>query len=435
MKKLRWLLFATAAALVSSALPIAADNTTLTGRVLDTAGKPIGHATVMVYHAGVKKGYSTFCPSCYADCGKRAITDGTGAFTFERLSPDLWFELVVAIDGYEPEFVKKVDPSSGAPVIATLIPLGGAPDPSLVFRGRVEDLNGAALPFAVVQPKGVLLDATGSSTYGTIPGLDALAISNERGEFDVHFAKLPAGNSIFGGQPGTSPKKILVSVEARGMAPVFSVIPAGLERHAVSATEGATVRGRLVQDGKPVADAEVGLIGRPHGGFGPNLNLVGNPFEELRIGTQPDGTFAITNVPSALNWYIYGKMESIAARGATGVIECATKRDGEILDVGDIQVKPAYRLRGRVILSDGKPLADGMRVTISSNRAWDFQTAILPPDGRFEFIGLAAGPYSLFASVKGYSSPTPTTPVSIERQVDDFVMTLHPENEAGRSNE
>ena len=33
-----------------------------------------------VYHAGVKKGYSTYCPSCYVDCGKRNITDNQGMF-------------------------------------------------------------------------------------------------------------------------------------------------------------------------------------------------------------------------------------------------------------------------------------------------------------------------------------------------------------------
>jgi hypothetical protein len=48
-------------------------------RATDSSGKVLEDATAMVYQAGVKKGYSTFCPSCYVDCGKRAITDRTGA--------------------------------------------------------------------------------------------------------------------------------------------------------------------------------------------------------------------------------------------------------------------------------------------------------------------------------------------------------------------
>jgi uncharacterized GH25 family protein len=442
MKKWPWITLVTAVCLVvPRTVSLADDRVTLTGRVTDAEGKPIEHARVMVHHAGVKKGYSTFCPSCYADCGKRAITDNNGTFTFKHLSPDLWFELLVARDGYEPVFTKKVDPSSGTPVSAKLVQRKIVSDSDRVFRGRVEDSHGLALRDAVVQPVGLLLDSkTGSSRYGTIEGLDPVAISNEKGEFEIAYSR-----------PGL---KILVSVEARGMAPAFRVIPAGLERHAITIVHGATVRGRLVQGDKPVGDAEVGLNGRPRGGFGVNLELSGYNYDEIRIGTQPDGTFAITNVPAPMDCYIYGKMESVAMRGATGAVECATKHDKEIVDVGDLQIKPAHRLQGRVVLSDGKPIPDGMRVTISSERAWDTQTAMLPPEGRFEFVGLAAGTYSVFASVKGYTLPkTPVSvekkkedgtveittyaagvapPFSIDHDLDDFVITLHPENEASQ---
>src|SRR5215469_12215726 len=97
------------------------ESVNLTGRVTDSEGKPIEHATVMVYHAGVKKGYSTYCPSCYADCGKHTTTDAKGVFNFKGLRGDLWFELLVARDGYEPAFVKKVDASSGEPATAKLV--------------------------------------------------------------------------------------------------------------------------------------------------------------------------------------------------------------------------------------------------------------------------------------------------------------------------
>jgi len=442
MKKWPWIALVSAVCfVVTCTVSMADDMVTLTGRVTDAEGKPIEHATVMVYHAGVKKGYSTFCPSCYADCGKRAITDGNGTFTFKRLSPDLWFELLVARDGYGPVFAKKVDPSSGTSVTATLVRRKIVSDPERVFRGRIEDSDGLAVRDVVVQPIGLLLDSkTGSSRYGKIEGLDPVAISNEKGEFEIAYSK-----------PGL---KILVSVEARSMAPAFSVIPAGLERHVITIAHGATVRGRLVQDGKPVGDAEVGLIARPRGGFDGNLELVGHPYDELRIGTQQDGTFAITDVPAPVDWYIYSKMESIATRGATGAVECATKHDKEIVDVGDLRIKPAHRLRGRVVLSNGKPISDGMRVTISSERAWDTQTAMLSPEGRFEFVGLAGGSYSVFASVKGYTlaktsvsvdkkrgdggveiityAPGAAPPFLIDHDLDDFVITLRPENEASQ---
>ena len=69
---------------------------------------------------GVKKGYNTYCPSCYVDCGKRTVTDQTGAFTIANLDPNLWFELLVVHDGYIATFVKKADPAVGPAATAVL---------------------------------------------------------------------------------------------------------------------------------------------------------------------------------------------------------------------------------------------------------------------------------------------------------------------------
>src|ERR1700722_920829 len=76
----------------------AEERATATGKVVDVAGKPLEHATVMVYEAGVKKGYSIFCPTCYTDCGKRTVTDAEGNFAISGLNPDLLFTLLVVKD-------------------------------------------------------------------------------------------------------------------------------------------------------------------------------------------------------------------------------------------------------------------------------------------------------------------------------------------------
>src|ERR1039458_3321090 len=102
----------------ASALSGAEDRVSLIGQVLDPSGRSLEHATVLVYHAGVKTGYSTFCPSCYVDCGKRAVTDTNGSFTIRNLSSDLLFELLVVRDGYFSGSVKSVDPSKGTAPVA-----------------------------------------------------------------------------------------------------------------------------------------------------------------------------------------------------------------------------------------------------------------------------------------------------------------------------
>jgi uncharacterized GH25 family protein len=407
-----------------------APDLVITGEVSDATGKPIADAVVMVYHAGPTSGYSLFCPTCYADCGKRAITDSNGMFTLHHLSQGLWFELFVEKDGYEPRFVNKVVPTTTLHVGATLAPRRSVNDPSRVFRGRIVDSHSIALRDAVVRPVGALLDGKYAVyTFGVMAeGVDPIAVTNGQGDFEIHYRE-PVQNSApsLGPTITKPPLKILVSAEARGMAPMFGVIPAGLERQTITVADGAIIRGRLVLDGRPVGGAEIGLSGRPRGGWGDHLQAMGNPHDELKIGTRPDGAFEIANVPAPESWYIFAKMESVATLGATGKVACATKRDDEIVDVGDLQLKSANRLRGRVVLSDGKAIPNGTTVTIDSELAPDSQTIMPPPSGRFEFAGLAAGGYSIFASAKGYSPP-PMAHVSVEYDVDNFIIKLHPDS-------
>jgi hypothetical protein len=59
--------------LIVTASAFGANNVTLKGKVTDAAGEPIEHATVMVYHAGVKHGYSTFCPAATRTAGNASL--------------------------------------------------------------------------------------------------------------------------------------------------------------------------------------------------------------------------------------------------------------------------------------------------------------------------------------------------------------------------
>jgi hypothetical protein len=163
-----------------------------------------------------------------------------------------------------------------------------------------------------------------------------------------------------------------------------------------------------MQDGKPVARAEIGLTSQDR----PN----GAGYDEVRLGTQEDGSFTFTNVPPGEKYYLYVKMESLRDRGAAHYIEVQTKEDGQEVDVGDITVHAGFRLRGTLSLSDGRPAPAGTRIFLSPGCAIckvqdggfgyfslkDSQTVIAGPGGEFEFAGLAEGPYQIVASVKGY---------------------------------
>ena len=78
-----------------------------------------------------------------------------------------------------------------------------------------------------------------------------------------------------------------------------------------------------------------------------------------------------------------------------------------------------------MVLSDRKPVPAGMRITITSDRAFDSQTAMLGEDGSFEFSGLAKDAYTIFASVRGYSTPRPV-PLALDSDVSDYVLRIEP---------
>jgi hypothetical protein len=400
------------AAFVSTAVfgnALADERATATGRVADSGGNPVEHATVLVYSAGVRKGYSEYCPTCWADCGKHATTDAAGNFTISGLNPDLVFTLLVLHEGYSAEYAKKVDPAQGPAGTVTLKTRPAIEDVSQVVRGQVVDIHGRPLRDAVIEQQGVSLPGPrGMSTHfgGAADWIDEMAVTNEKGEFEMAYSK-PA-------------VQMILQVTARGMAPKLFTEPTGADRKTLTVSEGATIRGRLVLNGKPVSNAELGLF--------THERRSGTVFSEVRIGTREDGTFAITNVPAGRVWVVYPKMESLSARGIGGeVVECETEDDGQEVDLGDIRLSVGHTLKGKVVLSDSKPIPPNMHVTLGADRAWDSQMAVIAPDGGFEFHGLVNGVYTVGPAVKGYRAGDGFgVEKLINRDISDLVIRMDP---------
>jgi uncharacterized GH25 family protein len=387
------------------ALP-AADRVTATGSVIDEAtNQPISNATVMVYSAGVKKGYDQFCPTCYVDCGKRATTDEKGAFTIANLSGDLLFRLLVVHEGHSANFISKVDPAAGPSAPAKLRPRTSPADPSQIVRGRLIDNKERPVRDALVTQQGIIFaDGRGFGDRGWI---DLVAVTNTNGEFEMAYEK-PA-------------KSMILQIAPRGMAPKLVTLPTGAKPHAITATDGATIRGRLGHNGKPVANAEFGLKTHSQG--------AGTTFQEIRIGTNENGEFAITNVPAGRIWDLYATMDSLAPKQlAAKLTHVATKDDGQEIDIGEIAAAGSYSIKGRIVLSDGTPIPPNMRLNVFASRLPDRQTITLPADGTFEFKGLAKGVYVLGPAVKGYQPLDPEKPNEflVEGDMKDFNVTLHP---------
>ncbi len=360
---------------------LAAERVTATGKIVDATNAPIANATVMVYSAGAKEGLDLLCPTCYVDCGKRAVTSAEGDFTIPGLSSDLLYNLLVVREGFSAEFIKKVNPTKGPIAPAVLKQRTTPDDMSQIVRGKVIDAHGDAVRDVLVEQQGIIFER--GRAFGPTNWIDLVAVTNNKGEFEMAYSK-PA-------------QSMILQVSPRGMAAKLATLPTGADRKSITVTDGATIRGRVVLDGKPVPNVEVGLSS--------HTNISGKTLPEIRIGTNEKGEFVITNVPAGRVWFLHGKMDSLATRNLVAqVMECATKDDGQEVNVGDIAVRPAFALRGRIVLSDGNPIPANMRLSLFADRVPDRQTLILPPDGSFEFKGVGKGMYSLSPSVKGYQT-------------------------------
>ena len=350
----------------------------LSGMVKSPAGEALRDATVFIYTAAPKEGVGILCPSCYADCRKRATTDALGEFKIESLDPALLFRILVVAPGHQPEFVTKVDPADG-PLYVELKPVSGGSTPDKQMRGKVVDAEGKPVSGAVVSINGV---TRGQSTrYGGNTNVDQVAVSDNSGAFVL--------NST---QPFDA---VGVEVEAPLLAKrVFQRLASGGKVHELKLGEGVSIKGRLLKDGKPLGGVQMGVAGADRS----SEVFVG----DFAVGTDDEGRFLFVNMPARTDFFAYGKMESFGAKGAIVSRRVRGESDGGEVDLGDLNVASSYTLAGRIILTDGKRVPEKTRVMLSRAQAWDQQQAEADADGAFRFEGVPAESVNLSCRVKGY---------------------------------
>ncbi|SIO59896.1 hypothetical protein SAMN05444166_6200 [Singulisphaera sp. GP187] len=124
----------------------------------------------------------------------------------------------------------------------------------------------------------------------------------------------------------------------------------------------------------------------------------------LAIPSDPPviGRFTFLNVHPAESYFVYGLIGTIKDGGAMVARQIQVGGDAATTDVGDLPVVSGHRLKGRVLLSDEKPVPPKTRLLVSREDAWDSQRVELDPEGRFDLIGLPTERYSLTVTLKGY---------------------------------
>lgn len=346
----------------------------------DAGGRLREPATVFIATAAPKVGTSTFCPSCYADCVKFARADAQGNFTIPSLDPQLTFKILAVAKGYQPKEVAKVDPASGMPVYVQLQPIESADAaPDRCLHGRVVNTKGEPIAGAVVDREGVR-SKDGGGGWGAIAGVDPLAVTDDHGEFLItakqHYDSMD------------------LKISARTYADKpFTMVPVGITNELVM-TEGASLTGRVLLNGKPLAHVMVGVSGTDR--------QAGSYLGHYEIGTGDDGRFAFVNLPPDADFYLYSCMDAMKTFGAVPVQKIHTGKDGATTDAGDLATLPAHRLAGRVALSDGQPIPATTRLLVSRDQAWDSMQIVLDQNGKFDTAGVPNELVSLSARVTDY---------------------------------
>jgi hypothetical protein len=350
----------------------------VTGRVTTASGTPLQGATVFVYTAAPKTGTSALCPSCYPDCGKTAQSNAAGNYSLAGLSSELVFRLLVVAKGHAPKFVARVE--RGQPTIeVTLEPRQNADAPNVkVARGRIVDINRMPILGAVLEIDGMALDG-GRQQFGGLRDTDPLAVTDENGEF-----------VLTSGQPALA---LLGRISARGFANQ-SVYLATDKAHTLVMTEGATLSGRVMLDGKPVPHVALGLS--------PQDRRAGSFVGNFEVGTDAEGRFTFVNLPPKTDYDLYGKMETVGRHGATALRPVHVGRDGTKTDIGDLPVQAARRLSGRVVLADGEKLPEKSRLLIGRDRVSDLLSVDLGAEGEFDVKGIPPGVVTLSTRIPGY---------------------------------
>ena len=359
----------------------AADRTdapAISGTVSGEDGKPVSGAMVSISTAAKRRGTNPFCPSCYADCSKRAKTDAGGEFSIGSLDPTLVFRVLFVARGFEPKFVT-VDPLKDKAIKVALKPRSTLPDdPRRIVSGQVVGPRGDPVAGAIVVPFGC--KSGERRWWGSLPGVDPLTVTDDQGTFQIVAAQPVDGLDL--------------EITARALAKKkFELIASAGKANRLQLSEGATVRGRVVDHGQAVVGVNVGLAQVDRG-----MNFLG----AVEIGADEHGEFLFANVSANDDYYVYGIMSTLGGRGGISEHRIHVGGDGNETSVGDLAVEPAFRISGRIVLSDGKPLPTHTRVLLSREAAWDSQLIEADAEGAFTARGIPSGIISIYATVTGY---------------------------------
>lgn len=239
--------------------------------------------------------------------------------------------------------------------------------PSATIGGVVQDAKGALLPGVKVRLQAMYFGTARQQGIYIQPQIAKLLEDVVSTQTDA------AGHWQLGGVRADAQANVLVDDERFGLNTTSA--QANSQNAVLKALPGATLKGRIVfPDGSPA----------------PGIRVYGSSND---LKTDADGRFALTRLPSGNPWYQVSdpKSEWILKADRNVSLE-----EGEVRDLGDLQLSKGLLLKGKVVDEEGKGIA-GARVSNSTGAISDTSDK----DGNFKVRSLGGRTY-LWTQKEGY---------------------------------
>ena len=183
-------------------------------------------------------------------------------------------------------------------------------------------------------------------------------------------------------------REFSIKVEAPGLASkMFKTDADGQVREPLALGIGATVTGRLVRDGKPVANAPVGL--------GQVSGFMDHYLGHLESKTDAQGRFRFEHVYADDEFHAYAKTGALPDKGSVVPRRFKSGGDGTSVDLGDMEVRTGLTIAGRIVFTDGRAIPPKTKVLGYTEGAGGIIWADVDDRGRFEVRGLPEGEVGL----------------------------------------
>jgi uncharacterized GH25 family protein len=339
-------------------------QTALSGAVRTAEGRPLSNAIVRL--TGQRE-FNTSDWQASTDnlpAETATQTDPDGRFSFPAVRDDRLYSLLAMAPGYGAEFYRGADPKSVPVEVRLSRP--SVPEGQQVWA-QVVDGEGRPLPWVTVEVGGVRNDA--GSSYGGSQGFPSRGATDMQGEFRLARKQPFSAVQVKLAEPGFASRNIWLDV--------------GDARQTVTLDVGGQVRGRVMLDGRPLTNVQVGVAG---------VERSSEVFAgHYKATTDANGEFVFQHLPSSTSWWLYGVMDSLKQHGAIRPRQVTSGTVGSTNDVGDLEVGAGLQLVGEVRTRSDEPLPGDLRVTVGPENHWDSQTVTVGKDGKFAFTGLVPG--------------------------------------------